>query len=366
MGVEMRRLTAAEVRAQKVTDLGLDSSALDLTSVEAIAGALRRTASFLCPCTAATLVRGVVQPLRGLVDNIDSTKGIVEETLEAMIAHGDILEQRDVEEDSAYGAATLLYAAPASFIARASGTVILLGVASDQRSALPDEIESRIEYVSHLRRISPLPGEDLRADLGQLGLVDISYERWVKAPRTESASQHLSRIDGLLDGAQPSRDVPGLLLLDSERPVRYYRGRWVEPRSQSGRFVARRSQAYGAQLWCYVQLLNGNPERLIDFPIAGSRWRGCDEAWRLQMAIDAQRGEPQRFRVRPGPGDTRVVEFFSPVPMWAQRRWHAVGELLPRSGCLFAYRMTETELAEELRFVRDVLWLIDVTENLRR
>ncbi len=42
--------------------------------------------------------------------------------------------------------------------------MILLGVASDQRSALPDEIESRIEYVSHLRRISPLPGEDLRAD----------------------------------------------------------------------------------------------------------------------------------------------------------------------------------------------------------
>ncbi len=200
----MRRLTAAEVHAQKVTDLGLDSSALDLTSVEALAGALRRTASFLCPCTAATLVRGVVRPLRGLVENIEGTKGIVEETLEAMIAHGDILEQRDVEESSTPGAATLLYAAPASFVARESGAVILLGVASDQRSALPDEIESRIEYVSHLRRINPLPSEDLRADLGQLGLVDISYDRWLKAPRPESAGQHLSRIDRLLDGARCS------------------------------------------------------------------------------------------------------------------------------------------------------------------
>lgn len=362
----MRRLTAAEVHAQKVTDLGLDSSALDLTSVEALAGALRRTASFLCPCTAATLVRAVVRPLRGLVDNIEGTKGIVEETLEAMIAHGDILEQRDVEESSTPGAATLLYAAPASFVARESGAVILLGVTSDQRSALPDEIESRIEYVSHLRRISPLPGEDLRADLGQLGLVDISYDRWLKAPRPESAGQHLSRIDRLLDGAQPSRDVPGLILIDSERPVRYYRGRWVEPRSQSGRFVARRSQAYGAQLWCYVQLLDGNPERLIDFPIDGSRWRGCDEAWRLQMAIDAQRGEPQWFRVRLGPGDTRVVEFFSPVPMWARRRWDAVGEPVPCSGCLFAYRMTETELAEELRFFRDVLWLDELMGSVKQ
>jgi hypothetical protein len=46
--------------------LALDPSALDLTSIEAIAGALRRAASFLCPCGAATLVRTVVRPLQGL------------------------------------------------------------------------------------------------------------------------------------------------------------------------------------------------------------------------------------------------------------------------------------------------------------
>jgi len=356
----MRRLTASEVHAQKVAELGLNSSALDLTSTEAIAGALRRAASFLCPCTAATLVRGVARPLRGLVENTADVKGEVEETLEAMIAHGDIIEQRDVEEDSAHGAAVLLYAAPASFVARESGTVILLGVASDQLSALPDEIEARIEYVSHLRRLSPLPGEDLQADLSQLGLMETSYDRWLKTPKSETPAQHLSRIDRLMDAAQPSRDVPGLLLLDPERPVRYYRGRWVEVRSQSGRFVARRSQAYGAQLWSYTQLRDGSPERLIDFPVGGSRWRGCDEAWRLQMAIDAQRGEPQRFRVRPGPGDTRVMEFFSPVPMWAQRRWDAVGEPVPSSGCLFAYKLAQAELAEEVQFARVELWLDEV------
>lgn len=353
----MRRLTSAEVHARKVTELGLDSSALDLTSTEAIAGALRRMVSFLCPCRPATLVRGVVRPLRGLVEDTEDLKGVVEETLEAMIAHGDILEQRDVEEDSAHGMATMLYAAPASFVARESGTVILLGIASDQLSALPDEIEDRIEYVGHLRRLNPLSGEDLRADLGQLGLMEISYDRWLRAPRPESAAEHLSQADGLLDRAQPSRDVPGLVLLDPARPVRFYRGRWVEVRSQTGRFVGRRSQAYGAQLWSYVQLRDGNPERLIDLPAGGSRWRGCDEAWRLQMAIDATRGEPQRFKVHPGPGNTRVIEFFSPVPMWARRRWDAIGEPVPRSGCLFAYKLAQAECAEEVRFVHDELWL---------
>lgn len=361
----MRRLTAAEVQVQKVTELGLDSSALDLTSVEAIAGALRRMASFLCPCAPATLVRGVVRPLRGLVENLEAIKEVVEETLEAMIAHGDIFEQHEVDEDSR-SAAALLYAAPASFVTRQSGLVILLGLASDQLSALPDDLEARIQYVSHLRHLSPVPGENLSSELVQLGLMELSYNGWIKAPPDETAARHVLRFDALLGVAQPSRDIPGLLLLDAERPVRYYRGRWVQPKSQSGRFVARRSQAYGADLWCYVQLRDGSPERMIDLPIVGSRWRGCDEAWRLQMAIDAKRGEPQRFRVRSGPGSTRLIEFFSPVPMWARRRWDAIGEPVPSSGCLFAYRLNEPELGEELSFAHDALWLDELKGSLQR
>jgi hypothetical protein len=362
----MKQLSAADVHAQKVAELGLDPSALDLTSVEAIAGALRRAASFLCPCTAPTLVRGVVRPLRGLADDLEAIKGLVEETLEVMIAHGDILEHRDIERDPEHGAASLLYAAPASFVTRESGAVLLLGVTSDQLSALPDELEARIEYVNHLRRMSPTPGEDLRSELIQLGLLETSYTGWLRAPARETSVQHLARLDQLLDAAQPSRDVPGLSLLDPARSVRYYRGRWVEPRAQSGRFVARRSQAYGADLWCYVEIRDGNPERLVDLPISRSRWRGCDEAWHLQMAIDARRGDPQRFRIHAGPQATHVMELFSPVPMWARRRWDAVGEPLTASGCLFAYRLAEAELQEEVQFAREVLWLDEVTASGQR
>lgn len=356
----MRKLSGPEVHAAKVAELGLDPNARDLTSIEAVAGALRRAASFLCPCTPPTLVRSVVRPLRGLVDDFDAIKVLVEETLEAIIAHGDILEHRDIEGE---GAAVLLYAAPAGFIARGSGAVILLGVTSGQLSALSDDLQDRIEYVNHLRRLSPVPGEDLRADLVQLGLIETSYDRWLKLPPPETPAQHVARLSRLLDAAQPSRDVPGLSLLDSARAVRYYRGRWMEPCAQSGRFVARRRQAYGADLWCYVEMHDGNPERLIDLPLAGSRWRGCDEAWRLQMAIDAQRGEPQRFRIRPGPVGTWVTEFFSPVPMCARRRWDAVGEPVSASGCLFAYRLAEAELAEEMRFAREALWLDGMTAS---
>jgi hypothetical protein len=362
MELVMRRLSKAEVHAQKITELGLDPNALDLTSIEAVAGALRRVASFLCPCSSATLVRGVVRPLRGLVDDLESMRVLVEDTLNAMIAHGDFLEFRDVDDSQGIKASTQLYAAPAAFVVRESGKLILLGIASDHLSALPDELETRIEYVNHIRRLSPVSGENLPDDLVQLGLIKLSYADWLKMPQVETPENLLLRINNLLDEAESSFEIPGLTILDPERPVRFYRGRWVEPRSQSGRFIARRNQAYGAQLWCYVQLRNGNPEKLIDFPLVGSRWRGCDEAWHLQLAIDANRRVPQRFRVHPGPGNTKVLEFFSPVPMWAQRRWDAIGEPVQSSGCLFAYRLAENEFAEELCFVREVLWLDENTK----
>jgi hypothetical protein len=361
--VSMRRLTATQVHAQKIVELGLDPEALDLTTAEGLAGALRRAASYLCPCSAATLVRAVVRPLRGLVPDLDKVKELVEDTLDAMVAHGDVLEQPEVQDGSP-SARVLLYAAPASFVVRQSGLVVLLGVAADQLSPLPEELERRIQYFGHVRRLTPSEGEDLRSELRQLGLLELTSDAWLKGPMPSAASQTVAANDRALDRVAPSRDIPGLLLLDPTKPVHYYRGRWAEPKAQTGHFVARRQQAYGADLWCYVKLTNGQPERMIDLPPRGSRWRGCDEAWHLQMAIDAQRGSAQRFRVTPG-GDAVVLEFFSPAPAWARRRWDAIGEPVPSAGSLFAYRIPKTEIEEERRFAREALWLEEMTTGSR-
>lgn len=360
----MRRLTAVEVHARKIRELGLDPEGLDLMTPEGLAGALRRAASYLCPCSAATLVRAVVRPLRGLVPDLDHARELVEDTLDAMVAHGDLLEQPEVQ-DGAQSARVLLYAAPVSFVVRHSGLVVLLGVAADQLSPLPSELERRIQYLGHIRRLSPSSAsEDLRGELRELGLLELTSDAWLRGPKSRTASQLLAANDRALDAVAPSRDIPGLVLLDPTKPVRYYRGRWIEPRAQTGRFVARREQAYGADLWCYVQLTNGQPERMIDLPQRGSRWRGCDEAWHLQMAIDAHRGGAQRFRVTPS-GQAVVIEFFSPAPAWARRRWDAIGEPVPTTGGLFAYRIPKAEIEEERRFVHEALWLEEIAVGSR-
>lgn len=358
----MRRLATAEVHAQKVAELGLDPTALDLTSTEAIAGALRRAAGFLCPCSGTTLVRAVSRPLEGLVPDMVSLRERVEETLDALTAHGDLLEHRDVAAEQSAEPGTLLYAAPPGFVRRESGGVLILGIAPQRLSPLPDELEKQIRYVNHVRRLTGAAASDLAAELSQLGLIELSFEAWLRAPGAETAGQHLARLGGLLDAAAPSLEIPGLSLIDPTSSVRYYRGRWVQPRVQTGRFVGRRSQAYGADLWCYVEMDQGRPRGFLDLPLRGSRARGCDEAWRLQAAIDAQCGAPQRFRIRQGPmgSKTKALDFFGPVPMWATRRWDAIGEPIISSGSLFSYCFPESEIDEELRFVREKLWLAEL------
>ena len=353
----MRRLTSAEVHSRGVAQLGLDPNTLDLRSVEVVASALRRAAQFLCPCASATLVRAIVEPMKELVEDVDTFRDSVWDTLEAVVAHGDLLEHRDIEDVFAPTGTILIYGMPAGFVVRESGSVILLGISSDQSSNLPDDLANRIEYVKYIRRLGPIQGEDLPTVLAQTGLILVSHSQWLRSPGHETSDQHISRLDRLLDAGPPSGSVPGLSILDPKRPVNFYRGRWREVHSDSGRFVARREQAYGSNLWCYVELHNGEPEKLLDFPLVGSSWRGCDEAWRLQMAIDAQLGSPQRFRALSDARGYTVVQLFSPVPAWAQRRWNAIGEPVKSQGCLFAYRLVESELIEELDFARNFLWL---------
>ena len=166
-----------------------------------------------------------MKPLRGLVEDLEEIRASVRETLEAMVSHGDLLEFRELGVDPAQGR-TLLFAAPAAFIPRDSGTQILVGIyamiSPGSLKTLPiGSITQATRDVSIRWR-----GEDFRETLREHGLLEIPYEEWLKAPKFDKPAALISRYNDLLDSARPSGDVPGLRLLDPERPVGYYRGRW--------------------------------------------------------------------------------------------------------------------------------------------
>jgi len=354
----MKVLTPIDVQACGVRTLGLDPSSYDLLSIEAIAASLRRVSGFLCPCPQRTLVQAVVEPLEEIINDKKQFSEAVEDALEAMIAYGDLLEEFEVGTIERSHRSPLIYASPPSFICRQSGAVLLVGIAPDHCSAMPERLQKRIDFRNHIRRLFPQNGQDLRKDLKQFGLAELSANLWLKqAPPSESSGNYLKRISTKL--RQSSGIIDHLTILNSDKPVDHYRRRWEEVKAQSGRYVARRPQTYGNDLWCYVELNHGEAVKLLDFPVDTSGLRGCDEAWRLQLAIDAERGDPQLFRVRHESHES-IVEFYSPVPLWASRHWDFIGEPITATGALFAYKFPANESVEEIEFIQRKLWLKEI------
>jgi hypothetical protein len=359
MGMVVKILSALEIGASGTRTLGLDPDRFGVFSVEAIAAGLRRAAGFLSPCPQRVLVDAVVRPLQELVDDREDLREVVENTLEAMLAYGDLLDELEVAALDRSNRARLVYAAPPSFVSRKGGSVFLLGIAPDRNSALFEKLDKRILYRNHVRQLTFEVGEDLRAELRQHGLSEVTTDIWLKAAQpAESSEDYLKRIRSKL--RESVGTISDLTILNFERSVNHYRRRWEIAKDQSGVFVARRPQAYGNDLWCYVQLQRGVTQKLIDFPVDGGGSRGCDEAWRVQMAIDAERSNPQQFRVVKSGVEHKAIEFYSPVPSWASRHWDFVGEPIRQSTSLFAYRFPSSEIAEEIDFIKRRLWLKEI------
>ena len=321
-----------------------------------LAALLRRSAGMRCPCSRAGLRASLVESLRGLSQDAKRLADRIEGIIDALIVAGDLLELSDVVTDDPGAMGTWVYAAPPGFVLRPSGSIFLIGVVPDQDTFLPEALASRVTHEGFTRLIAQQPGEDLPAELREQGLQELSEHVWLKCPKTESAQEMLAALEYRLASQPPSGAIGGLQILDSAQPVIYYRGRWTAPKRQSGNFIARRPQEFGASLWCFVTLQDGSPARLLDFPLKKSRWRGCDAARHAQMALDRRLGHPQLYRRRAANDGVRL-DFFSPLPLWAERRLIIFGRPLPREKCLMSYWLPASEAKVEERFLQDRLWL---------
>lgn len=321
-----------------------------------LAALVRRAAGILCPCSERTIFRAVLESLDRLAEDAAQLETDVETAVEKAMIAGDLLEfsQATTGDPSAKG--TWAFAAPPSFVARPSGSVFIMGIAPDEPTPLPQSLSTRIVYERHFRLIHQEPSENLPQTLRELGVLELSEQSWLKLPKEETAKNFVDRLERELMAQPISGSVPDLLILDSARDPSYYKGRWTAPRRETGCFVARRPQAYGAPLWGYAHLTDGVLDRFLDFPLRRDRWRGSDFAWHLQLAIDSCRGAPQKYRRR-READGVCLDFFSPLPLWAERRLAIIGRPAERVRCLFTYQFPERELAAEEEFLRKRLWL---------
>ncbi|MDO8589231.1 MAG: hypothetical protein Q7T82_19565 [Armatimonadota bacterium] len=348
--------SADEVLKISRETLGLSAPSNGMFDDAMLAASLRRGAGILCPCSASTLVASVLESLQYLIEDTADVAERVAAAVESLVIGGDLLELNQVTTDDPAVKGTWLFAAPPGFIVRPAGSIFLVGILPDELTPLPASLNARVAREGFARVLTPQPSEDLPSVLRDLGLLERSESSWLKAPKPESAIDMRNGMLRLLSEQPPSGAVADISLLDPSRNVDYYAGRWISPKSESGDYVGRRPQAYGAPIWGIVRLIDGHVTGFLDFPLRGTLWRGCDVAWHLQMAIDQCHGKPQRYRRRPTSGGV-CLDFFSPLPLWAERRLAVLGRPASREKCLFSYWIPDRELASEEAFLQERLWL---------
>lgn len=354
------RLAPEEVAAASVEALGLDKEIADLRTPEVLAAAIRRAASFHCPTSPRSLARIVEESLIGVVDWEDTDgERPVRAMLQDLVGYGDLVEV-PVEDPGRGTLHRTLFLGQPAYVRVSETMCLLVGVPADGLALVDDDLADRVDHDAHVRRIQLAQGEEPDEILGGAGLLELEEEHWLERPPTCAAEDLLAEYDARLLGAGPSGTVADCRILDPSQAVTYYRGRWRSPRKiDTGRFVARRPLQFGSDAWCYAELCDGEVEKLIDLPVHHHLHRSCDEAWRLQAAIDAVRGSPQRVRIERPPSAAKVVlRFLSPIPSWAQRRLDAVARPLGRQlGSLISYRVEEQQLEAELSFLADTMWI---------
>jgi hypothetical protein len=350
----VRLVSIKDVEALTVSCLGFNVDSADLTTPEVLAALIRKTACFECPCTPATLAKSVFRLLEPICPN-DTLNDIVREAVDSVTSYGDLVE---APEPGGAASNSVLYLAAPSFLQVSDRLFLLLGLIPDGEDPTPPELRQRVEAVMYSRRLSVQYPKECRDTLLQAGLESLKMDSWLRCPPQRPASAFIALYDDALSKSGPPGTPEDVILIDPSLPVNYYNGRWTKLKKQTGRFLGRRSQTYGAQLWCYLEVSNGLVTRLSDFPLFETHWRAFDEAWHLLQAMDAASGQPQGFRVRKtSQKGMAAVDLFSPVPAWATRRWDAVGlRTLPNSS-LMSYIFPETQIDAEYSFAAERMWL---------
>jgi len=324
-----------------------------MTASDVLAASIRRAAGFLCPCPPRTLREEVERVLEGLVDGDAADK--IGDMIQQLILVGDLLDLPVEENGRSH---RMLHAAPPSFVVREDEQHVLLGIPSDGQSMLSKSYRGQIERRGGVRFFHE-DSEDVRKVLTQQGLTEVSSKKWLRLPNPKpSPSGYIADFDQELGQAdEVTAEVSGLKILDTSKSPQFYDGRWREPKKQdSGRYVARRTRRFGANFWCYVEIREGEVYRLIDLPRLPHSEKPRDEAWRLQAAIDARHGSPQVYRIRSENGRT-VIDVFSPLPSWAERRFRVVAETTRREkGALLSYWF-EDGASSEIELLEQYLWL---------
>ena len=328
-------------------------------SLEGMAEFARHVASFDCPCSERHLIGSLTRLLLPQYSEGDTRQSLdlvreqAEKLVEGLLDHGDLIEVDDAESDSRLVALR----APA-VCALSRHRVILLGIVPCGSDSLPNQYREARRLKGYSRILTIDDSAAALNDLHTFGYVVVSETEWRQLPQQLNAKLHVSSYTSRFRLDNAVGHVEGLRVLDSHKSVLHYKSRWVAKTGSDGDFVARRQRKYGNEAWAFVRLRQAEPIALLDLPTRAFEFRACDEAWHLQQALDHESGHPQQYKAVTLANDEVLLQFFSPIPQWAHRRFTSLGEQVNCSECLIAYSFPSADIAAaEIKFAESRMWL---------
>lgn len=331
-------------------------------SVELVAAAMRRLASSICPCSSHSLVSTTTQSLSYFTDDETALKNLASYVVEDLVTSGDLVELAHVTLAGAEDKPTWLYPAPPSFVPRGK-RIYLFGIAPDDAPILPKALGANIHREEAARYLDNEAGDAVAA-LEALGVRKVSADHWLNDGTAQSAKDHIRWLYKRLQDDGVAGPLADMLVLRHRNASRgSYSGRWGKECDASGLHIARVERPYGAPLWYLADLANGRCTRSFLLPSRETTARACDQAWRAQLAIDAEEGNPATYRTAASlDGHLLILDF--PLPLTARRRLAYLGGISKRSdNNPYTFWIPDSELAAESAYLERHLWMRSETKG---
>lgn len=319
----------------------------------AMAAALRRAAERRCPSTSAALIREARASLSGLLppDLDDDWESMLQE----LVGLGDIIEGDLLADAGAAGGVTRtvrrFFAHPSALV-EASQRALLVGVDSDPDLRDWGLLGARLHRRGALRILEPEEGSEpsfARRLAKAVGLPLLDPTAWARAPAPTSAAMLVGRYERLLAAATPSRgSVQGLRVVCAARDYKPIAGEQADARFRT--YVGSTQGSWGGRPWCFMQLTpRGDVERLVELPLDRAV-PGFGEAWRLALALAAERGEPGGWAY-----DGSSISLSFPAPPWVARQLDLLGERRRAWPQVWVISPRDRPAAE--RILKEQLWM---------
>lgn len=353
----LQRVTADAALRTMRRELLLPAEDSASTDVAVIAAVMRRLCGFMCPCPGYALEKATLRSLQPFYPSDDALRTEIKEILNDLLTSGDLLELSRVVVAGAEGKPTWLFCAPPSFVRRTDGRVYIFGIAPDGATFLPGELSDQLRYRATTRFFEPRDVPSLSATLRSIGLREVSEEAWLSTVRSGSPKEYLDRTKTALARQGVEGDLGEISILrQGKAALAAYSARWSRASAESGYYIVRTEQAYGAPNWYFAELVHGAVRSSLLLPLPQVAERACDTAWRIQLALDACGGFPAQIRLTPAP-EGYILSFSFPPPTAVRRRLGIMGgrRYDPNSGYQ-QFHVQSSELDQELLYLRTCYW----------